>query len=269
MRVQFTKQLTQGNFIELKLAISERTDNINIEGLSNEKKLILDRFQNTPRLIAIMHDLRPLSEMAAEMEKLWKPNQTLKVFFFSSDKAKDDRVLQYASIWSEHCSIKFERTNDIHQSKIRVGYDAPGSWSYIGTDALGVPTSQATINFGWLSESLPERDYKQVVLHEFGHALGLIHEHQSPGITMDWNKIRVYNYFTLNYNWSTSDVDRNVFQEYEKTTIRYSEVDKDSIMAYYIPPEFTISGQSFPLNYDLSDTDKKYIGELYPEILHS
>ena len=26
------------------------------------------------------------------------------------------------------------------------------------------------MNFGWLSDSLPDKDYKQVVLHEFGHA---------------------------------------------------------------------------------------------------
>ena len=269
MRVEFTKELRENNFPEIQLAITERPDNINFDNLSDEKRLVLEKYQNNPRLLTKMSDFRNLSEMAAETAKLWKPNEALKVFFFGSDMARDEKVLHYASIWSEHCSVKFKRTDNIDEAKIRVGYDAPGSWSYIGTDALGVDKREATINFGWLSESLPEPEYKQVVLHEFGHALGLIHEHQSPGIIMDWNKVLVYNYFAFNYNWTKPDVDTNVFREYDKTTIRYSEVDKDSIMGYYIPPEFTNDKQSFPLNYDLSATDKKYIGELYPQILYS
>jgi hypothetical protein len=269
MKVQFTKKLTQNNFPEMKLALKERPDNLNVESLSNEKKIVLEKFQYKQHLLTQIGDFTNLSEMAAETRKLWHPNQTLKVFFFGSDKAKDQRVLQYASIWSEHCSIKFERTDNRDEAQIRVGYDATGSWSYIGTDALGVDKREATINFGWLSDSLPEVEYKQVVLHEFGHALGLIHEHQSPDIKMDWDKDVVYNYYAFTHGWSKADVDKNVFQEYDKTTIRYSEVDRDSIMGYYLPPEFTKNKQSFPFNYDLSATDKKYIGELYPQILYS
>lgn len=177
--------------------------------------------------------------------------------------------MEYASIWSEHCSIKFESTDIIADAQIRVSFQAPGSWSYIGTYALGVPKNEATINFGWLNDQLPEKDYKQVVLHEFGHALGLIHEHQSPAAKVDWDKPRVYWYFWQNYNWTKDAVDRNIFQEFEKTTIRYSELDKDSIMAYYIPAEFTLNNQQFPQNYVLSEGDKKYIGELYPELILS
>ncbi|MRX38397.1 hypothetical protein GJU43_03860 [Flavobacterium sp. LC2016-23] len=269
MKVQFTKKLTQNNFPEMKLALKERPDNLKVESLSNEKKIVLEKFQHKQHLLTQIGDFTNLSEMAAETRKLWRPNQTLKVFFFVSDKARDQRVLQYASIWSEHCSIKFERTDNRDEAQIRVGYDATGSWSYIGTDALGVDKHKATINFGWLSDSLPEPEYKQVVLHEFGHALGLIHEHQSPDIKMDWDKNVVYNYYAFTHGWSKADVDKNVFQEYDKTTIRYSEVDRDSIMGYYLPPEFTKNKQSFPFNYDLSATDKKYIGELYPELLHS
>ncbi len=269
MRVEFTKKLRQDNFPEIQLAITERPDNINFDNLSVEKKLVLEKYQNNPRLLTKMSDFTNLSEMAAETAKLWKPNETLKIFFFGSDNATDEKVLRYASIWSEHCSVNFKRTNNIDEAQIWVGYHAPGSWSYIGTDALGVDKREATINFGWLSDNLPEPEYMQVVLHEFGHALGLIHEHQSPDIKMDWDKNVVYNYYALNYGWSKDDVDTNVFQEYDQTIIRYSEVDKDSIMGYYLPPEFTKNKQSFPFNYDLSDMDKRYIRELYPEVVHS
>lgn len=47
-----------------------------------------------------------------------------------------------------------------------------GSWSYLGTDATRVPKESFTMNLGFVD--------RPTVLHEFGHSLGLIHEHQSP-----------------------------------------------------------------------------------------
>jgi len=48
------------------------------------------------------------------------------------------------------------------------------------------------MNYGWVSESreITEED-KGVILHEFGHTMGLLHEHQSSRrgekITLDEN----------------------------------------------------------------------------------
>ena len=36
------------------------------------------------------------------------------------------------------------------------------------------------MNYGWIDADSPEEELRSVVLHEFGHALGLIHEHQNP-----------------------------------------------------------------------------------------
>ena len=79
MRVQFTKKLTQNDFPEMKLALKERPDNLNVESLSNEKKIVLEKLQYQQHLITQIGDFRNLSEMAAETRKLWSPNQTLKV----------------------------------------------------------------------------------------------------------------------------------------------------------------------------------------------
>jgi len=90
------------------------------------------------------------------------------------------------------------------------------------------------MNFGWLDDKLSDKDYKQVVLHEFGHALGLIHEHQSPATKIKWNKDYVYWYFREFHKWDSGTVDTNIFKEFEKTTIRHSTLDKASIMGYHI-----------------------------------
>lgn len=269
MKVEFTKELTGDAFIDIRLAVNERADNLLLENLSDEKKRLLEKIQTRPEHIFRFEEFQPLLEMAAQTKKLWKSNRTLQVYFFDGQDARKRRVLEYASIWSQYCGITFQETARIADAKIRVAFQAPSSWSYIGTDALGVPRHEPTINFGWLDNNLPERDYKQVVLHEFGHALGLIHEHQSPAVRVRWNKPIVYWYFNVHHNWSQADVDRNLFQEFEKTSTQYSGLDRLSIMGYYIPPEFTVDGLEFPLNYDLSDMDKHYIGQLYPRMILS
>jgi serralysin len=264
MKVEFTKELTSHNWAEIRIAVNERADNLDIAHLSDEKKLILETIRIRPELIVRPNEFGLLLEMAAQTKKLWKPGESLKVYFFGGQDKRTQRVLEYASIWSNHCSIKFHATDKIEDAKIRVAFQAPSSWSYIGTDALGVPRNEATINFGWLSESLPEKDYTQVVLHEFGHALGLIHEHQSPATKVKWKKPYVYWYFWEHHNWTRAEVDRNLFQEFETTTTQYSVLDTESIMGYYIPPLFTTDGLVFPQNYVLSKMDKEYIGKLYP-----
>ena len=54
-------------------------------------------------------------------------------------------------------------------------------------------------------------EYERVVVHEFGHALGAIHEHQNPKGGIEWNLPAVYKYFAGPPNfWSKEDVDVNV-----------------------------------------------------------
>jgi len=65
---------------------------------------------------------------------------------------------------------------------IRISFNpASGSWSYVGSDAIRVPSDNATMNFNWIDKgsAMTEGD-RSVILHEFGHALGYRHEHQSP-----------------------------------------------------------------------------------------
>lgn len=267
LKAEFTKELASNSWKEIRIAVNERADNLNID--TPEKRTLLEKIQTRPELVYRFEEFQLLFEMAAQTKKLWKPNETLGVYFFGGQDERTKRVLNYASEWSNFSSIKFQATSKVDEAKIRVAFQAPSSWSYIGTDALGVPRNEATVNFGWLDDTLAEQDYKQVVLHEFGHALGLIHEHQSPATKVKWNKPYVYWYFWQHHNWTKGEVDNNLFQEFEKTTTQYSSLDKKSIMAYYIPPQFTLDGQEFPQNYELSEMDKHYIGQIYPKLLKS
>ena len=62
--------------------------------------------------------------------------------------------------------------------EIRISFEQPGSWSYIGTDALSIPDAYPTMNLGWLTINSKDAEIGRVVLHEFGHALhGVQHGH--------------------------------------------------------------------------------------------
>ncbi len=270
MKVEFTKKLTSDINEVISLAIKERADNLKIENPSDEIIQVLGLIKSNSKKIRMKIEYSAvLQEMAAKTSKLWNYSQTLKVFFFGGENKRNQRVLDYASTWSKHCSIKFQATSKIEESQIRIDFQEPSSWSYIGTDALGVSKDKPTVNFGCLNDYLPERDYKQIVLHEFGHVLGLIHEHQSPTIKIDWNKDFVYNYFLQNHNWTKEAVELNIFKEFEIKEIAFTALDTKSIMGYCIPPEFTNDGIIFPVNYELSEMDKQHIGKLYPHMLYS
>ena len=197
---------------------------------------------------------------AFERKKLWITGSTISVKFMEGNTAQHNKVKQFANEWSEHANIKFD-FNDAPDAKIRITFDpAKGSWSYIGTDCLGIPSNEATMNFGWLD--------KAVVLHEFGHALGMIHEHQNPQGGIKWNKPKVYEDLGGSPNfWSKSTVDRNMFQTYDVNQINGTAVDKKSIMLYQVPQEWTVDGFSSTKNNELSETDKSFIGSavVYPK----
>lgn len=120
------------------------------------------------------------------------------------------------------------------------------------------------MNLGWLTATSPETELRRVVLHEFGHVLGLIHEHSSPVAKIPWNEKIVLDYYKRTQGWSHSTTKANVLLP--EFADAYTEFDPDSIMMYPIPSDLTIGGFSVPWeNSELSDLDKKLIGQLYPK----
>ncbi|KAL8342348.1 hypothetical protein RB601_005013 [Gaeumannomyces tritici] len=131
-------------------------------------------------------------------------------------------------------------------------------------NCLSVPADQPTMNFGWLKDSTPEREFSRVITHEFGHALGCIHEHQSPATPILWNKKFTYEYYQSTQNWTKDEVDTNLFDHYASTTTQFSAFDPSSIMVYAIPSSMTTNGYSTAANDHPSETDKSFIANAYP-----
>ena len=104
-----------------------------------------------------------------------------------------------------------------------------------------------------------------VTTHEFGHALGCIHEHQSPTENLKWDKEAVYAAFSGPPNfWSRADIDSNILQKYSAAGMSTTPFYIHSIMLYQFDASLFLDHVGTPLNTDLSDMDKNFIGQMYP-----
>ncbi len=206
----------------------------------------------------------PRMFLAAITGKLWQPGRTLRVRFLDGDPLVHERIPPFAQLWSQYANLNFAFTDDA-DAEIRISFQNQGSWSYVGTDVLVIPLSQPTMNFGWLTRATPNDEYGRVVTHEFGHALGFIHEHQNPATDIPWDKEAVYSFYAGPPNfWTREQVDINLFTRYSADITQFSDFDPKSIMLYPIPNEFTIGDFEVGWNKVPSETDKRFSASLYP-----
>src|SRR5271168_3131633 len=149
-------------------------------------------------------------------------------------------------------------------SHVRITFQYPGSWSVIGTTCKSVPKDQPTMNFGWLTPGVADDEARRVIVHEFGHAIGLIHEHQRMDAD-GWNKQAVIADLSgPPNNWDAETIQHNMFDTYSAEEINGSKLDPTSIMMYPIPKSWRTDGLSAGLNTDLSATDRTFIKKVYP-----
>ncbi len=204
--------------------------------------------------------------LALSTAKLWQNGRSLRVTFLGGHNTVRSRVIELARRWENHANLHFDfLSDDGQESDIRIAFQPGGSWSYIGTDAKLVSQGEPTMNFGWLTPASSDDTYSRVVLHEFGHALGAIHEHQHPEGNIPWDKEAVYAYYgdTPN-NWSQEQVDVNLFQKYDENLLNYSAFDPASIMLYPILNALTVGDWEVGWNAQLSAQDKQFMSENYP-----
>jgi len=199
-------------------------------------------------------------------QKKWPAGRPLTVRFLEGDPNIQNKVKEMAMDWTNYGNVKFQFVNDKQDADIQIAFQqGAGSWSYIGTDANTIDPGEPTMNFRWFDADTPDKELSRTTKHEFGHALGLIHEHQNPADGIKWNKEAVYKELSgPPNNWPRDTIDHNMFQRYSKTITQYTDVDPQSVMMYFIPAEWTIDHKSYGENvFDLSDTDRKFIKDQY------
>ena len=197
----------------------------------------------------------------------WNTGDQIRVAFMEGDPDLQNRVKAVAQQWTApdmaNLTFHFVEQGD---AEIRIGFlEGDGSWSYLGTECRDIPADETTMNYGWLTPDSEDDELQRVVLHEFGHALGLIHEHQNPEGGIDWNVPAVLaDLGGPPNNWDEETARHNVLDHYQRDEVTATTVDAESIMMYAIPAAWTNDGFSADMNTELSEQDKELIRTVYP-----
>ena len=197
--------------------------------------------------------------------KLWANGVKLKVAFLGVNAAIQQRVRDAAAEWSEHANISFDFEISAEDAEIRIGAErGDGTWSYVGRDALNIPTPDRTMN---IDPTWPEDVQRTSILIHLGHAVGLLKEHQNPRAEIPWDKEAVYRAFEGPPNfWDRLKVDHILFNPWPNGSFPLEKpYDAGSIMHYEIRNEWTVGDFEVTPPRELSDGDKAWIARLYPK----
>ncbi len=195
--------------------------------------------------------------------KFWTNGQTITIKMIGGSTFVRSKVQQYANQWLNFANLTFNWVSS-GNADIRITFSPGGSWSYIGKDALGQPQANATMNFGWFNDGTANTEFSRTTLHEFGHALGLVHEHQHPFHNIPWDVPAVYNYYWQTNGWDQNYVNQQVLTTYGTNGMSYTAFDPSSIMEYSVPNSITIGNYEIGWNTALSTVDKSFIRGKYP-----
>jgi hypothetical protein len=153
--------------------------------------------------------------------------------------------------------LHISRVTDPKDANVRISFDQNGgAWSLVGTDCLHEKT-KPTMNLGWFDVA--------TVMHEWGHTLGMIHEHQNPsGNTIKWDDSKVYTWARDTQGWDKQTTNSNIISRYKSSQINGSLFDPQSIMLYFFPGSLTENNEGTHENLRLSGLDVTWINKMYP-----
>ena len=192
-------------------------------------------------------------------KKMWINGSKLRVRFMGGTPAQQALAKEQAQWWTQHANLTFD-FNNAPDAEIRVAFNSSdGAWSYLGTDCKSIPRNQPTMNLGFMDGGTAG--------HEFGHAIGLAHEHQNPKGGIEWNEeVVIRDLSGPPNNWTEEEIRHNVLEKYSVDQIRGTNFDPDSIMLYFFPDSWVKSGKGTKANEVLSEMEKAFIAskDAYP-----
>jgi hypothetical protein len=184
-------------------------------------------------------------------------------FMDNPNNATRSKILQVAKAWSAICNVDFVEASD---PIVRITRDRTGYWSYLGTDILGIPRGEATMNLQGFTEHTSDAEYARVVKHEVGHTMGFPHEHMRPELVAKLDVNKTIQYFKRNQGWNRNEVIAQVLTPLNEASIRGTpQADDTSIMCYQLPGSITKDGLPIRGGDDINQIDADFIATIYPK----
>lgn len=206
-------------------------------------------------------------------EAFWTTGQTLRLSFLGTpDEALKQQIFTIASQWLDHANLSFVLTeNDQLDAEIVIRTDAEETLNQSDYGRHRMLADGETMILGI---KLTDPDFHSTVLHEFGHALGLFHEHQHPDANIPWDRAALRRHIAARFSdqeraWHAFDktLERLIRQNYDpityepRITLRY---DRRSIMHYPIRQAHTLGDCASGWSHELSAKDKQFMRMIYP-----
>lgn len=236
-----------------------------LDSASNE----LDVIDFSPSEERILEDLQFTDYGTFVFAKRWRrsdgltPNTgkiTLGCHFFNGSEEQRRQIALTAQEWLAGelgNLVQFQFGVSAEESNIRISLGGNRNNSYVGRDNLFIPRDQQTMNLGNFNH-LP------TIRHEFGHALGLRHEHRFPG-AIQFRENVVVSEMRDRFGWSTAQTYRNILEPLGESgrCIGDPNLNPQSIMMYSIPRSWTVDGLAYERSGIITERDRRCLLGVY------
>lgn len=178
-------------------------------------------------------------ELALYRPYQWPPeHRTVTVRFLDGGPTQHTivRVLVEGA-WNRASGLQFAFVDG--PADVRITFQGVGNWCYPGTYGLALPQEEETMCLSGVRQDSTVADIRRIVLHEFGHACGYLHEQQSPNAEIPWDVPAVYAYYRAR-GWDKTMTDSQVLARTGEEVAEAGSYDFLSVMHYHIPAELVL-----------------------------
>ena len=98
-----------------------------------------------------------------------------------------------------------------------------------------------------------------LVIHEFGHALGMLHEMRNPNIDLTW----IVSAIEQKYSKGNIDIFSQIINPINSNKVRALPFDKNSVMTYPLAAETNEQGVEMKPSQEFTDIDKQWLALTY------